>query len=192
MAVKKTEPVNSETINQNKTELFDLNFSGVSLKVEVAALSEEREKGLMFRNSIKENEGMLFVFKEGTGQRFWMKNTRIPLDIGYISTSGVLLEVHSAKPYDLSGVPSRSQDIKFVLELKTGGYKDLGITIGHEFHWSNISDMLIQRGLNPLRIQSIEIDFKDTRLGSFFASSMHHEALVLRSYFVSQPIKFLA
>ena len=69
----------------------------------------------MFRNSIADNEGMLFVFEEGTEQRFWMKNTRIPLDIGYISTSGVLLEVHKAKPYDLSGVPSRSKDIKFVL-----------------------------------------------------------------------------
>ena len=54
----------------------------------------------MFRKSLKENEGMLFDFKEGSGQRFWMKNTRIPLDIGYLSTSGVLLEVHKAKPYD--------------------------------------------------------------------------------------------
>ena len=62
--------INSEKIPQNKTELFDLNFSGVSLKVEVAALPEERELGLMFRNSLKQNEGMLFVFKEGTGQRF--------------------------------------------------------------------------------------------------------------------------
>ena len=84
----------SEKIPQNETEFFDLNFSGISLKVELAALPEEREKGLMFRNSIADNEGMLFVFKEGTGQRFWMKNTRIPLDIGYLSTSGVLLEVH--------------------------------------------------------------------------------------------------
>ena len=142
--------INSEKIPQNKTELFDLNFSGVSLKVEVAALPEERELGLMFRNSLKQNEGMLFVFKEGTGQRFWMKNTRIPLDIGYISTSGILLEVHSAKPYDLSGVPSRSQDIKFVLELNAGGYKDLGIKIGSRIPLKNISELLIQRGLDPL------------------------------------------
>ena len=142
--------INSEKIPQNKTELFDLNFSGVSLKVEVAALPEERELGLMFRNSLKQNEGMLFVFKEGTGQRFWMKNTRIPLDIGYISTSGVLLEVHSAKPYDLSGVPSRSQDIKFVLELNAGGYKDLGIKIGSRIPLKIISELLIQRGLDPL------------------------------------------
>ena len=142
--------IKSETIPQNKSELFDLNFSGVSLKIEIAALPEERELGLMFRNSLKENEGMLFVFKEGTGQRFWMKNTRIPLDIGYISTSGVLLEVHSAKPYDLSGVPSRSQDIKFVLELNAGGYKDLGIKIGSRIPLKIISELLIQRGLDPL------------------------------------------
>ena len=142
--------INSEKIPQNKTELFDLNFSGVSLKVEVAALPEERELGLMFRNSLKQNEGMPFVFKEGTGQRFWMKNTRIPLDIGYISTSGILLEVHSAKPYDLSGVPSRSQDIKFVLELNAGSYKDLGIKIGSRIPLKNISELLIQRGLDPL------------------------------------------
>ena len=145
-----SQSIKGEKIPQNKTELFDLNFSGVSLKVEVAALPEERELGLMFRNSLKENEGMLFVFKEGTGQRFWMKNTRIPLDIGYLSTSGVLLEVHSAKPYDLSGVPSRSNDIKFVLELNAGGYKDLGIKIGSKISLKVISDLLIQRGLDPL------------------------------------------
>ena len=142
--------IKGEKIPQNKSELYDLNFSGVSLKVEVAALPEERELGLMFRNSLKENEGMLFVFKEGSGQRFWMKNTRIPLDIGYLSTSGVLLEVHKAKPYDLSGVPSRSQDIKFVLELNAGGYKKLGIKIGSRISLKVISELLIQRGIDPL------------------------------------------
>ena len=145
-----SQSIKGEKIPQNKSELYDLNFSGVFLKVEVAALPEERELGLMFRNSLKENEGMLFVFKEGSGQRFWMKNTRIPLDIGYLSTSGVLLEVHKAKPYDLSGVPSRSQDIKFVLELNAGGYKKLGIKIGSRISLKVISELLIQRGIDPL------------------------------------------
>ena len=145
-----SQSIKGEKIPQNKSELYDLNFSGVSLKVEVAALPEERELGLMFRNSLNENEGMLFVFKEGSGQRFWMKNTRIPLDIGYLSTSGVLLEVHKAKPYDLSGVPSRSQDIKFVLELNAGGYKKLGIKIGSRISLKVISELLIQRGIDPL------------------------------------------
>jgi len=72
------------------------------------------------------------------------------LDIGYLSTSGVLLEVHKAKPYDLSGVPSRSHDIKFVLELNEGGYKRLGIKIGSRISLKVISELLIQRGIDPL------------------------------------------
>ena len=144
-----SQSIKDEKIPQNKSELYDLNFSGVSLKVEVAALPEERELGLMFRNSLKENEGMLFVFKEGSGQRFWMKNTRIPLDIGYLSTSGVLLEVHKAKPYDLSGVPSRSHNIKFVLELNAGAYKKLGIRLGDRVSLVQVSNMLKCRQLNP-------------------------------------------
>ena len=46
-----SQSIKGEKIPQNKSELYDLNFSGVSLKVEVAALPEERELGLMFRNS---------------------------------------------------------------------------------------------------------------------------------------------
>ncbi len=139
----------TETRDHGKTVFFDLNISNVALRVEIAALPEERERGFMFREFIGEDEGMLFVFKEGSAQRFWMKNTRIPLDIGYISTSGELLEVHKAKPYDLSGVPSRSKDIKFVLELNAGAYKKLGIPIGTRIPLDDISNMLKHRGLNP-------------------------------------------
>jgi uncharacterized membrane protein (UPF0127 family) len=96
------------------------------------------------------NEGMLFIFEEGTSQRFWMKNTRIPLDIGYISSSGVLLEIHKAKPHDTSGVPSRSNDIKFVLELNEGAYKRLGISIGARISLKKISEILQECGHDPV------------------------------------------
>ena len=115
----------------------------------MAALPEERAKGLMFRDSMGLNEGMIFIFAEGTSQRFWMKNTRIPLDIGYISTTGVLLEIHKAKPLDISGVPSRSNDIKFVLELNAGAYKKLGIPIGTRISLEDVSKLLNGCGLNP-------------------------------------------
>ena len=111
-------------------QTYDLKLAETLLKVELAANPKDRERGLMFRKSIGPKEGMLFVFKNGTKQRFWMKNTRIPLDIGYFSSNGSLSEIHKAKPYDLSGVPSRSRDIKFVLELNAGAYKKLGIRIG--------------------------------------------------------------
>ena len=82
--------------------------------------------------------------------RFWMKNTRIPLDIGYLSSSGVLLEIHKAKPHDTSGVPSRSNDIKFVLELNAGAYKKLGISIGSKVLLKRVSEIIEERGLNPI------------------------------------------
>jgi len=129
---------------------FDFKIGEVPLKIEIAALPEERAKGLMFRESMALNEGMFFIFAEGTSQRFWMKNTRIPLDIGYLSSSGVLLEIHKAKPHDTSGVPSRSNDIKFVLELNAGAYKKLGISIGSKVLLKRVSEIIEERGLNPI------------------------------------------
>jgi uncharacterized membrane protein (UPF0127 family) len=92
---------------------------------------------------------MLFVFEKGAPQRFWMKNTRIPLDIGYLSSSGVLLEIHKAKPFDTSGVPSRSNDIKFVLELNADAYVKLGISIGSRISLQRVFEIIEDRGLNP-------------------------------------------
>ena len=133
----------------SKGQTYDLKLDETLLKVELAATPKDRERGLMFRKSIGPKEGMLFVFKNGTKQRFWMKNTRIPLDIGYFSSNGSLREIHKAKPYDLSGVPSISRDIKFVLELNAGAYKKLGIRIGSRLDLKTIAQILIRKGLNP-------------------------------------------
>ena len=137
------------TTKESKNLFFDFKIGGVPIKVEAAVLPEERSKGLMFRQSMALNEGMLFVFEKGTSQRFWMKNTRIPLDIGYLSSSGVLLEIHKAKPFDTSGVPSRSNDIKFVLELNADAYVELGISIGSRISLQRVFEIIEDRGLNP-------------------------------------------
>ena len=137
------------TAERSKNHFFDFKVGEVPLKIEIAALPEERTKGLMFRESMALNEGMFFIFAEGTSQRFWMKNTCIPLDIGYLSSSGVLLDIHKAKPHDTSGVPSRSNDIKFVLELNAGAYKKLGISIGSKVLLKRVSEIIEERGLNP-------------------------------------------
>ena len=137
------------TTKESKNLFFDFKIGGVPIKVEAAVLPEERSKGVMFRQSMALNEGMLFVFEKGAPQRFWMKNTRIPLDIGYLSSSGVLLEIHKAKPFDTSGVPSRSNDIKFVLELNADAYVKLGISIGSRISLQRVFEIIEDRGLNP-------------------------------------------
>ena len=93
--------------------------------------------------------GMLFVFEQATQQNFWMKNTRIPLDIAYFSPNGKLVEIHAAKPFDLSGVPSRSKNIQFVLELNLNDFRNQKIKIGDRLDLEEIRIAIEKRGLNP-------------------------------------------
>ena len=128
---------------------FTLGIGEKTVEAEIAVRPSERERGLMHRDSIPAGEGMLFVFKRPGPQSFWMKNTRIPLDIGYFSPDGRLLEVHAAKPYDLNGVPSRSKNVQFVLELKLNGFREMGIDIGDRLNLSDLSQALTRRGFSP-------------------------------------------
>lgn len=132
-----------------KDLFFDLQVGEVTIQTELAILPEERHKGLMHRDRLEDGEGMFFVFENAAPQRFWMKNTRIPLDIGYFSPEGILLEVHAAKPFDLTGVPSRSKKVQFVLELNQGDFRKLGIRIGDRIQLREITKMIVRRGLPP-------------------------------------------
>jgi uncharacterized membrane protein (UPF0127 family) len=128
---------------------FPFRIEDKTVEAEIAIKPSEREKGLMHRDSMPRGKGMLFVFEQPSSQKFWMKNTRIPLDIGYFSPSGKLLEVHAAKPYDLHGVPSRSKNIQFALELNLNGFREMGIRIGSRLNLSDVSEALTSRGFDP-------------------------------------------
>ena len=82
-----------------------------------------------------------------------MKNTRIPLDIGYFSPKGKLMEIHAAKPFDLNGVPSHSKNIQFVLELNLHDFRNQKIKIGDRLDLSEIRNAIKLRGLNPKNYQ---------------------------------------
>ena len=128
---------------------FNLQVGKVSIQTEIAILPEERQKGLMYRDRLKYGEGMFFIFENAAPQHFWMKNTRIPLDIGYFSPEGILLEIHAAKPFNLSGVPSRSKKVQFVLELNQGDFRKMGIRIGDRIQLREVAKMIVRRGLIP-------------------------------------------
>lgn len=128
---------------------FPLKVDEVAVQVQVAVTPEERAKGLMFRERLPEGRGMLFTFEEPGPQRFWMKNTRIPLDIGYFTPDGVLREVHAAQPHDLSGCPSNSDRIQFVLELNQGGFRAAGLSPGAKLDLGQVSSALTTRGFRP-------------------------------------------
>jgi uncharacterized membrane protein (UPF0127 family) len=68
------------------------------LAVELARTVEERSRGLMFREELGEDRGMLFVFAEDSEGSFWMKDTSIPLSIAFIEGDGTILDVQDMEP----------------------------------------------------------------------------------------------
>lgn len=91
-----------------------------TLDIEIADDAYQTQTGLMYRNSIKDSQGMLFIFPDEAPRSFYMKNTRIPLDIIYISSDSAIVSFQkNAKPFDESSLPSNA-NAQFVLEVNAG------------------------------------------------------------------------
>ena len=102
----------------------------IKLNVEVAATEQARQKGLMYRMSLPENDGMLFIFEKDKRLSFWMKNTYIPLDIAYLSKNGIINEIQSMMPLDVSLTYPSKKPAKYALEVNSGWFKRNGIRPG--------------------------------------------------------------
>lgn len=100
------------------------------LDIEIADTDYDIQTGLMYRSSMNENQGMLFVFPNETERFFYMKNTKIPLDIIYIDTDKTIVSFQqNAKPFDESSLPSY-KPAKYVLEINAGLVAKWSIEIG--------------------------------------------------------------
>ncbi|MDG1132636.1 MAG: DUF192 domain-containing protein [Opitutales bacterium] len=130
-------------------EKYDIKIGDCLLKLELAKTSNERKTGLMHRDKLNAGEGMIFVFETPQPRRFWMKNTRIPLDIGYFTADGRLLELHRGLPYDLSGMPSKSNNLQFVVELGIGEFSRLGIKLGDRIDLQMLAEAITYSGGFP-------------------------------------------
>lgn len=101
--------------------------------VEIADTPEKHARGLMFRRSLKDDRGMLFIFGEDDYRSFWMKNTMIPLDIIYLNRERQIVDMHLSVP-PCCGDPCPAYVSKFparyVLELKGGMAEKLNLKIG--------------------------------------------------------------
>jgi uncharacterized membrane protein (UPF0127 family) len=100
----------------------DLKISSTRLTAEIADTPQASENGLMFRDSLAEDRGMLFVFDTPKRATFWMRNTNIPLSIAFIDSAGTILEVKSMYPMDESIVPSSSTEVAYALEVNQGWF----------------------------------------------------------------------
>jgi len=112
-----------------RLETVEMAAGSRMLKVELARTADEREKGLMFRKSLGENEGMLFVFPSDEQLAFWMKNTSIPLSIAYIASDGTIREIHDLEPFSLEAVKA-GRSVRYALEVGRGWFEKAGLREG--------------------------------------------------------------
>ena len=104
-------------------------IKGKTITVEVANTADRRDRGLMYRDSLPPDEGMLFVYKHEDTQSFWMKNTRIPLDIAFLKADGWICDIKQMAPGDL-GSHKSDMRAKFALEMNKGWFAANGIKVG--------------------------------------------------------------
>lgn len=89
----------------------------IKLNVEIADTAEKQTRGLMYRDKLAANDGMLFVFNDEEMREFWMKNTFIPLNIAYINRQGTLNEIYYMRPIDTSVTYPSRQPAMYALEV---------------------------------------------------------------------------
>jgi len=97
--------------------------------LEVADTDEKREIGLMSRDSMPASHGMIFVFPREEPRGFWMKDTRIPLDIIYVAADKRVASIHQMNPFDLTRVNSAGPAM-YAIELNADTAKKLGVKPG--------------------------------------------------------------
>ena len=105
-------------------------FSKAVVRVEIAENAGARELGLMYRQQLDQNAGMLFVFKQPQHLTFWMKNTEIPLDMIFAGADGTVAGIiANAEPFSERQL-SVEGDSQYVLEVNSGFAQRRGIKAG--------------------------------------------------------------
>lgn len=110
----------------------EVDFGEIKIKVEIADNPIKQAKGLMFRKSLPENEGMLFVFNNEDYHTFWMMNMSIPIDIIWIDKNYEIVHiVRDAQPCLINCILYRPDEkAKYVVEINANFTKKYGIEVG--------------------------------------------------------------
>lgn len=130
-------PVRVEAVSQSgptkaqpKLPTLKLWIGPHEMETEIASTASSIQTGMMFRTNMADNAGMLFVFPYRHQASFWMKNTLVPLSIGFIDPDGRLLETNDMHPLTTNSVTSSSHNVQYVLEVNQGWFKKNGVLPG--------------------------------------------------------------
>ncbi|HEY1406377.1 MAG TPA: DUF192 domain-containing protein [Spirochaetota bacterium] len=120
----------NEKLQTLRMSIINIDNEKIPVNLELACSESEHTYGLMYRDKLDENSGMLFVFPDDGYRNFWMKNTRIPLSIAYIDAKGKILEIYDMKPLDTSITYPSKFACRYALEVNKGWFKKHNIRTG--------------------------------------------------------------
>jgi uncharacterized protein len=112
-----------------KLPVIPLNIGIHVIKAEVAANPTDREQGLMFRERLGPNEGMVFLFEGPASVCMWMKNTLLPLSVAFIDENGKIINIEDMKPQTTASHCAKKQ-IRYALEMNRGWFRQKNIKAG--------------------------------------------------------------
>lgn len=101
----------------------------ITMSVEVARTNQEQETGLMNRDSVPDNTGMLFVFPQPGNISFWMKGTKIPLSIAFIASNRKILDIQDMQA-ESEDLHNPNQNYQYALEVGLGWFSKVGVKPG--------------------------------------------------------------
>lgn len=122
----------SRTPNNN---LYEVKINDKIVYVEVASTREKRMLGLMYRDKLDKDHGMLFIYPQEQILSFWMKNTKIPLSIAFIGPDGTITQIESMFPKSLISHKSKDK-VRYALEMEKGWFKKNNIRAGNKVSFS--------------------------------------------------------
>lgn len=130
---------------------FPIKIGDRTVRMQIMLLDAEKAQGLMFRQKLGADEGMLFVERFPKQLSFWMRNTLLPLDIGYLDAKGELREVHQMYPRDEKQVVSQAKDVQIALEMNQGWFAAQGVRPGAKLDLAAVKAAIEARGFSPER-----------------------------------------
>ena len=132
---RKKQKVEVPFTKQGELQIVSSTNDTLSFNIEIADNAIKTEQGLMYRSNMKDDNAMLFIFPDVQPRSFWMRNTRIGLDIIYADAEGKIVSIaKDAKPYDETSRPS-NYPAKYVLEINDGLADKYGISAGDRIVW---------------------------------------------------------
>lgn len=118
-----------------------IELAGKKIVVEIADDDDRRAYGLMNRDHLPKDQGMLFVFDEAERRSFWMKNTRIPLSIAYFDKGCVLREIIDMRPDPITAIQNKTYpnhtEAQYALEMNIGWFERNKIRPGVSFRFAD-------------------------------------------------------